>query len=434
MSQNTINCPNCGTNIDVNNLVFHQLQEKANQDAENKYQNKLKEIENKKYEFEEIKKNYDKERELIQSEKEKLQKEKADSQSKIDEAVKNQVKIRESQLEKEVIDKVKTEFSEQLKSQQEELDKKSAELKEFHKLQADIARLEREKNEMKEKLDAENQIQLNQKLSENAERIRKEEQIKNEMINLDKDKQIADLKKSIEESSKKANQGSMQAQGEVQELAIENYLKNQYPFDQINEVKKGASGADCVQIVRNERGIECGAIYYESKRTKAFAGDWIEKFKNDMRNANIRLGVLVTEVMPKEMERMGLKDGVWICNFEEFKGLSAVLRQYLIDLNYATAAQENKGDKMNMLYDFLTGNEFRSQIEAIVEGFSQMKTDLDKEKNAMNNIWKKREKQIEKVLENTTSMYGSIKGIAGNAIQPIKTLELGDGIDEELMN
>ena len=126
MSQNTINCPNCGTNIDVNNLVFHQLQEKANQDAENKYQNKLKEIENKKYEFEEIKKNYDKERELIQSEKEKLQKEKADSQSKIDEAVKNQVKIRESQLEKEVIDKVKTEFSEQLKSQQEELDKKSA--------------------------------------------------------------------------------------------------------------------------------------------------------------------------------------------------------------------------------------------------------------------------------------------------------------------
>ena len=434
MSQNTINCPNCGTNIDVNNLVFHQLQEKANQDAENKYQNKLKEIENKKYEFEEIKKNYDKERELIQSEKEKLQKEKADSQSKIDEAVKNQVKIRESQLEKEVIDKVKTEFSEQLKSQQEELDKKSAELKEFHKLQADIARLEREKNEMKEKLDAENQIQLNQKLSENAERIRKEEQIKNEMINLDKDKQIADLKKSIEESSKKANQGSMQAQGEVQELAIENYLKNQYPFDQINEVKKGASGADCVQIVRNERGIECGAIYYESKRTKAFAGDWIEKFKNDMRNANIRLGVLVTEVMPKEMEKMGLKDGVWICNFEEFKGLSAVLRQYLIDLNYATAAQENKGDKMNMLYDFLTGNEFRSQIEAIVEGFSQMKTDLDKEKNAMNNIWKKREKQIEKVLENTTSMYGSIKGIAGNPIQPIKTLELGDGIDEELIN
>jgi hypothetical protein len=103
-------------------------------------------------------------------------------------------------------------------------------------------------------------------------------------------------------------------------------------------------------------------------------------------------------------------------------------------LNYATAAQENKGDKMNMLYDFLTGNEFRSQIEAIVEGFSQMKTDLDKEKNAMNNIWKKREKQIEKVLENTTSMYGSIKGIAGNAIQPIKTLELGDGIDEELIN
>src|SRR5690606_27252105 len=145
-----------------------------------------------------------------------------------------------------------------------------------------------------------------------------------------------------------------QLQGEVMELAIEEYLSKTFPLDTIDEIKKGATGADCVQIVNTREEQNCGTIYYESKRTKAFQPTWIEKFKNDIRTKKADIGVLVTEVMPSDMDRMGMKEGVWICTFEEFKGLSAVLRQSIIQLNQAVQSQENKGDKMSMLYDFLT--------------------------------------------------------------------------------
>ena len=224
----------------------------------------------------------------------------------------------------------------------------------------------------------------------------------------------------------------MQLQGEVQELAIEEWLKEKYPFDTIDEVKKGARGADCMQIVHTRESQNCGRIYYESKRTKDFQKSWIEKFKADMREKGADIGVLVTDVMPSDMQRMGLYEGIWICSFEEFKGLSAVLREQIIKIHHAMKSQENKTDKMSLLYGFLTSNEFKMQIEAIVEAFTTMQSDLDSEKRSMQRIWKQREKQIEKVLDNTINMYGSIRGIAGNAIGNIKALELeysGDIID-----
>jgi len=168
----------------------------------------------------------------------------------------------------------------------------------------------------------------------------------------------------------------------------------------------------------------CGTIYYESKRTKDFQSSWIEKFKADIRERGANLGVLVTEVLPSDMDRVGLKDGIWICTYDEFKGLCKVLRESIIQISNAIATQENKGDKMGLLYNFLTGNTFRLQIEAIVEGFTQMQSDLDSEKRAMQRIWKMREKQLEKVISNTIDMHGSIKGIAGNAIQEIKLLDM----------
>ena len=174
----------------------------------------------------------------------------------------------------------------------------------------------------------------------------------------------------------------------------------------------------------------CGTIYFESKRTKDYQKSWIEKFKNDIREKGANIGVLVTDVMPSDMERMGLKEGIWICTYEEFKGLCFVLRESIVQLSNALVSQENKGDKMSMLYDFLTSNEFRLQIEGIVEGFTQMKEDLESEKRAMQRIWKTREKQIEKVVANTINMYGSIKGIAGKAIGTVKALELPE--DEKL--
>ncbi|MGB5472074.1 MAG: DUF2130 domain-containing protein, partial [Gammaproteobacteria bacterium] len=164
----------------------------------------------------------------------------------------------------------------------------------------------------------------------------------------------------------------------------------------------------------------------------AFQPAWIEKFKADIRERNANIGVLVSEVMPSDMDRMGLRDGIWICTFEEFKGLCTVLRESIIELSRAITTQENKGEKMGMLYDFLTSNEFRLQIEAIVEGFTQMQTDLESEKRSMQGIWKKREKQIQKVLLNTNHMYHSIRGIAGSAIQAVPLLELDREEEDEL--
>ena len=172
----------------------------------------------------------------------------------------------------------------------------------------------------------------------------------------------------------------MQLQGEVQELAIEEWLADSFLLDTINEIKKGALGADCLHIVNTREKENCGLIYYESKRTKTFQPAWIEKFKTDIREKNADVGVLVTESMPLDMSSLGLKDGIWICSFEEFPNLSVVLRDSIIKLSNVVDSQENKGDKMELLYNYLTGNEFKLQVEAIVEGFTQMKQTLNLKK------------------------------------------------------
>ena len=261
-------------------------------------------------------------------------------------------------------------------------------------------------------------------MKQEREKIQKSLDETNELKFKQKEEQLKQLQEQLQIAQRKAEQGSMQLQGEVQELAIEEYLEAKFPFDVIEEIKKGARGADCIQVVHTREVLNCGKIYYESKRTKEFSKTWIEKFKADMREKSVDVGVLVTEVLPSDMDRMGLLDGVWVCTYEEFKGLSAVLRESIIKLNHAKKGEENKTDKMSLLYGYLTSTEFSMQIEAIVEGFTTMQSDLDTEKRSMARIWKQREKQITKVLDNTIGMYGSIKGIAGNAIGNVQALEL----------
>ena len=222
---------------------------------------------------------------------------------------------------------------------------------------------------------------------------------------------------------RKMEQGSMQLQGEVMELALEELLRVTFPFDTIDEVAKGTRGADCVQLVRNNLAQVCGKIIYESKRTKAFTNEWIEKLKQDMRSQQADIAVIVTEVLPRDMESFGFKDGVWICRFSDVKALAFLLRDSLIKIYGAVASQENKGDKMQLLYDYLTGVEFRQNIEAVMEGFLSLKDGITREKMQMEKIWKEREKQLDKVLLNTTQFYGSIKGIVGNAVGDLKMLE-----------
>lgn len=275
--------------------------------------------------------------------------------------------------------------------------------------------------------EAEMEIALQKKLNEErttiTETIKKQEQEKNSLKIKELEKQLDDSKRLAEEMQRKAEQGSMQLQGEVLELALEELLRTSFPFDTIEEVAKGIKGADCMQHVKNNVGQLCGKIIYESKRTKAFTNEWIEKLKKDMRAQQADIAVIVTEVLPRDMEAFGFRDGVWICRFSDVKPLSFLLRDSLIKIYGAVVSQENRGDKMQLLYNYLTGNEFRQNIEAVVEGFVSLKDSITREKIQMEKMWKEREKQLDKVLLNTTQFYGSIKGIAGNAIGEIKLLD-----------
>ena len=239
------------------------------------------------------------------------------------------------------------------------------------------------------------------------------------------EKQLDDQKKLAEEMKRKAEQGSMQLQGEVQELALEELLRSSFPFDEISEVGKGVRGADCIQLVRNNFGQECGKIIFESKRTRDFSQDWIEKLKADMRSQGASVAVIVTAAMPKDMPCFGERNGVWICSFSEVKALVYVLRDGIIRIFNAARTQDNKGDKMHLLYDYLTSTEFSEQWKAIREGFLSMKQSIQKERDTMERLWKAREKQLEKVLLNAAHFRGSIEGIAGNAID-VQLLEEED--------
>ena len=308
---------------------------------------------------------------------------------------------------------------------QKELAEKSEQVGELNRSKAEIEKLKREKSEVKEIAEVEAQKNLTKTLSLEKNKIKKSEEEKSEFKMRELQTQLDQQKKLTKEMIRKHEQGSVQLQGEAQELGIEGWLEKKFPSDTIQEIKKGAKGGDCIQIVNNGLELNCGIIYYESKRAAKFSHSWIEKFKTDVRSKKANIGVLVTQVMPSDMDRMGMKNGIWICTYDEFKGLCAVLRESLIEINTVIGNQEGKGDKVNLLYNFLTSNEFKMQIEAIVEGFTEMQSGLDTEKRAMQRIWKQREKQIEKVVDNTVNMYGSIKGIGGNSIQKIKRLELG---------
>jgi len=409
-TKSTINCPNCQTAIDVNTILYHQVDEQLKK----QYQDQLAKE----------KKHYQDELDTLAIERQKIAAEKEKQQNIIEDHVKQELKNRESSLKKQLKAQSEAEQLEAMTLLREELDEKSSKIKELNKATIAVEQLKREKDELEVSIKASAEKELSLKIAQEKERIQKEAFEANELRFKELQKQLEDQKSLTAEMKRKQDQGSMQIQGEVQELAIEEWLSEKFPLDSIQEIKKGERGADCIQTVNTRSRQNCGTIYYESKRTKHFQPNWIEKFKADIREKNANIGVLVTDALPSDMDRLGLRDGIWICSFSEFKGLCAVLRESIIQISTALVAQENKGDKMGMLYDFLTSNEFKMQIEAIVEGFTQMRSDLESEQRAMRSIWKKREKQIDKVLLNTTDMYGSIKGIAGNAVQSINLLEL----------
>ncbi len=429
MQENQITCPKCQTLIDVREALYKQI-ESENQ---SKFLAQQKEFEK---EVNAKRAQYQSHFKMLEQKEEALKEREKEQQTKFDEAVKQASALALQDERAKIIEEArKNAFLEQQKGLellQKELDEKSKQVQELHQKEAEIERLKRENNEAESRLKAENEKKLNEKLDLERERIEKALHEKNELKFKQQEEQLEMLRNELKNAQRKAELSSQQFQGEVQELAIEEFLRQKFPLDCIEEIKKGQRGGDCIQVVHTREFQNCGKIYYESKRTKEFQKTWVEKLKSDMREIGADVGVIVSEALPKEMERMGLFEGVWVCSFEEFKGLSAVLREGVIQVSLAKKSQENKGDKVNLLYHYLTSSEFSMQVSAIIEGFEQLKAELEKEKNAMARIWKSREKQIEKVFEGTINMYGSIKGIMGNTIGQVKALELGyDGEDLE---
>ena len=409
LSGKTIPCPECGTMIDVSDLLYHQIEKELRVNFDDQLATERKSLEKKMAVLADERKSLNEQRQALSDE--------------IQAAVRSQLEAERPKVEERIRSTVTEENSEQYKSMQEELERKSEQVKELNKAKADIERLGREKEELRTSIEATAEKKLSESIKEEKAKIEERVQLKL----TERDSLIKQLTTQLKEAQLKAEQGSVQLQGEAQEIAIEEWLRNAFPVDEIQEVKKGVKGADCVHVVRSELGHPCGSIYYESKRTKAFQTPWIEKLKGDLRQRGADLGVIVTQTMPRGMDRMGLVDGIWVCGFEEFKGLCVVLRDMVLRVGHVMLSQESKGDKMSMLYDYLTSREFSMQVEAIVEGFTQMQTDLASEKRALQKSWAKREKQIEKVLLGTGNMYGSIRGIAGAAIPSVPQLEFDEG-------
>ncbi len=340
-------------------------------------------------------------------------------------------------LEEAVRKSISIDFENKLKFLEQSNKENQEKLRLAGQKELEFLKKEQELKTRAEEMEIEIQRKMQVERDQIVDQIKKQEIEKNQLKETEHqlrikefEKQLEDQKKLVDEMRRKAEQGSMQLQGEVQELILEEVLRATFPFDQIGEVGKGVRGADCIQIVRNKFGQDCGKIIYESKRTKDFANDWIDKLKKDMRKEGVDIAVIVTQTYPKGMTCFGERDGVWICSFEEVKAVAYVLRDGILRHYNSSKSQENKGDKMHMLYDYLTGAEFSEQWKAIREGYMSMRLSIHRERDAMEKMWKMREKQLDKVLLNASSIKGSIEGIAG---ADTISLSLTDENDDPLL-
>lgn len=297
-SQTTIKCPNCRSEIDINDALYHQLEGKY----KGEYLAQKKQLE---AELEAKRKEQEAYFESLRTKEQQLQDQKEKFEEEIKKATQIQLKMERARLQEELRKEILDEQNESVALLQKQLEEKSNQVKELNITKAQILQLQREKEEMESAITAKAELALNEKLKEEKEKIQKAADEQNELKFRQKEEQLKQLQEQLQIAQRKAEQGSMQLQGEVQELAIEEWLREKFPFDTIDEIKKGARGADCVQIVHTRESQNCGTIYYESKRTKEFQRSWIEKFKADMREKGADIGVIVTDAMPSEMQRMG---------------------------------------------------------------------------------------------------------------------------------
>jgi hypothetical protein len=378
----------------------NQIQEKSE---------KLREAQEKELEFRK------RERELKEREQKLLE----ETQQKFNE--------QRAKLEEQVKKQTAEKFALELRDLKNQVQETSEKLKEAQAKELEFRKRERELalREQSLKLELERTLadERNKIWNQATQKIAEEHRLKD----AEKDKQLADMRQQIEDLKRKAEQGSQQAQGEVLEIELENLLRTKFRYDEILPVPKGIRGADVIQHVHTQFGNFCGSILWESKRTKTWNDAWIQKLKDDQRETKANFAVIVSTALPDGIKNIGNIEGVWIVDFASVVGIAMALRAGMIDVARTKSAVVGKSEKMELVYNYLAGQEFRQRVEAIVESFVAMKEDLDAEKRAMERNWAKREKQIDRIVQNTARLYGDLQGIIGGMLQPIARLELQAG-------
>jgi hypothetical protein len=317
----------------------------------------------------------------------------------------------------------------EVKSLQDILKQNDAKLAEAQKAQADLIRKQRELDDARRELDLTIEKRVQADLSTEREKAKKEAEEELKLKVMEKDQTITAMQKQIEDLKRRAEQGSQQLQGEVQELELETLLAAKFPRDSIQPVPKGEFGGDVLHRVFGPTNQICGTILWESKRTKNWSDGWLPKLREDQRAAKADIAVIISQALPKDIETFGFIDGVWVADPKVALPVAMSLRHTLIEVACTRQASEGQQTKMEMVYGYLTGPRFRQRVQAIVEAFSSMRDDLDREKKAITRQWAKREEQIDRVMNATVGMYGDLQGIAGKTLQEIEGLEFQGMLD-----
>lgn len=416
MTEPTIVCPNCHTEIKLTESLAAPLLAATRRQFEQQLAQKESDIVKREQAMR------DREQQLI-SEKTKLDEQVADK-------VAEQLKQERTRIAAEEARKAKmiTESELELKARElidlkQLLEQRNEKLAEAQKAQAELIKKQRELDDAKRELELTVEKRVQESLSAAREQARKEAEEAQKLKVMEKEQTIAAMQKQIEELKRRAEQGSQQLQGEVLELELENLLRSKFPLDTIEPVPKGEFGGDVLHRVVGTAGQHSGTILWESKRTKNWSEAWLAKLREDQRTAKAEIAVIVTQTLPKGVETFELIDGVWVTHTRAALPVAAILRQSLLELALARQASEGQQTKTEMIYQYLTGPRFRQRVEAIVEAFSTMQEDLDKERKAIIKQWAKRQEQIERVMNATVGMYGDLQGIAGKSLQEIEGLE-----------
>ena len=410
-NEQKIKCPKCGVSISIDDVLTHQIEEKLKKDFLSEQKVKEVELEKQKKEIQM--------KELQLAEASKL------AEVKINKKVAERVNLEKVSLWKKALAEAEKNKTAELKMLEEQLKNKDNKLLEVNaealKLRSDKQKLEGEKRYL--------ELKKQRQLDEEREKIREEASKKaneeQQYIVSQLKKQLMDATKAKDDLARKLEQGSQQTQGEVLELELEQILKTEFPMDKILPVPKGVSGADVVQRVYDRHNRLCGQIVWESKKTKNWSEGWIQKLKDDQRAIKAELAVIVSFILPEDVKGFSLRDGVFVCDVKLAINLASLLRYDLMKLSEANRALTGKDEKKDMVYSYVNSTGFKQKIQTIAEVFIEMKNDIDKEKRSYQAIWAKREKQVQRVIDNTYGIYGDLKGLTGGTMQDIKMLELG---------